>query len=176
MMILGLLASISAAYDKAAKFVVSKATGVAAVQQVPPMFHTAIGAAAGVIATVVGGFLYYLFGSSSEACKGAPSSCVARRDWLLVPSFVILQLSAVVILALLQLLAKKVDDSKKRDILPISWFVYGLCLGVSLLMGLLVLYDSYAMKSWFLLLVIIVFPGLFSYLHVSYWYNASKKH
>ena len=174
MMILGLLASISAAYDKAARFVASKA--VPEVRVVPPSFHAAIGAAAGVIATVVGGFLYYLLGGSAEdACKGAPSSCVARRDWLLIPSFVILQLSAIIILALLQLLAKKADDSKKRDILPISWFVYGLCLGLSLLLGLLVLYDTYIMKSWLILLMMIVLLGFFSYLHVSYWYNASKK-
>lgn len=173
MTILGLLASISAAYDKAAKFVASKAVPEAKV--VPPSFHTGIGAAAGVIATLVGGFLYYLFGSSSEACKGTSSSCVARRDWLIIPSFVILQFSATVILALLQLLAKKGDDSKKRDILPISWFVYGLCLGLSLLLGLLVLFDAYMMKSWLILLVMIVFFGFFSYLHASYWYNASKK-
>lgn len=173
-MILGLLASISAAYDKAARFVASKA--VPAVRVVPPSFHTVIGAAAGVIATVVGGFLYYLLGSSTgDACKGAPSLCVARRDWLLIPSFVILQLSAIIILALLQLLAKRADDSKKRDILPISWFVYGLCLGLSLLLGLLVLYDTYVLKSWLILLTMIVLFGFFSYLHVSYWYNASKK-
>ena len=173
MTILGLLASISAAYDKAAKFVASKA--VPEVKVVPSSFHTVIGAVAGVIVTVVGGFLYYLFGSSSDACKGAPSSCVARRDWLIIPSFVILQFSAIVILALLQLLAKKADDSKKRDILPISWFVYGLCLGLSLLLGLLVLFDTYVMNSWLVLPVMIALFGFFSYLHASYWYNATKK-
>ena len=173
MTILGLLASISAAYYNAAKFVASKA--VPEVKVVPSSFHTGIGAAAGVIATVVGGFLYYLFGSSSDACKGAPSSCVARRDWLIIPSFVILQFSAIVILALLQLLAKKADDSKKRDILPISWFVYGLCLGLSLLLGLLVLFDTYVMNSWLILPVMIALFGFFSYLHASYWYNATKK-
>lgn len=173
MTILGLLASISAAYDNAAKFVTSKA--VPEVKVVPSSFHTGIGAAAGVTATVVGGFLYYLFGSSSDACKGAPSSCVARRDWLIIPSLVILQFSAIIILALLQLLAKKADDSKKRDILPISWFVYGLCLGLSLLLGLLVLFDTYVMNSWLVLPVMIALFGFFSYLHASYWYNATKK-
>ena len=173
MMILGLLASISAAYDKAAKFVASKVVPEAKV--VPPFFHTGIGAAAGVIATVLGGFLYYLFGSSNEACKGAPSSCVARRDWLIIPSFVVLQFSAIVILAMLQLLAKKADDGKKRDILPISWFVYGLCLGLSILLGLLVLYDTYVMNSWLILLMMIALLSFFSYLHISYWYNATKK-
>ena len=85
MKILGILASVSAAYEIAAKFVVSKISGVADVKQVPNLFHTGIGASAGVLVTVVGGLFYYLFGSTSDACKGAPSACVSRREWLICP-------------------------------------------------------------------------------------------
>ena len=176
MKILGILASISAAYEIAAKFVVSKISGVSDVKQVPNIFHTGIGAGAGVTATIVGGLFHYLFGGSSDACKGAPTACVSRREWLIVPSFVTLQISAIVILALLQLLARKVDDNKKKqDILPISWFTYGLCLGISLLLGILVLFDMYAVKSWLVLLPMIALFGSFSYVHASYWHNASKR-
>ena len=164
MKILGMLESIGAAYSRAAKAVSTKISGPTS------LLHTGIGAIAAVIATVGGGLLYYLFGSTSEACKGAPSTCVSRRDWVIIPSFVILQFSAIVILALLNL-----ADKKKPDIISLSWFVYGLCLGLSSLLGIILLFDMYAMNSWLVILLLMVLFGVFSYVHASYWHNATKK-
>lgn len=166
--LLGLLASISARYNVAATKISTLIPALAAVGQATSLLHTIIGVVLGLAGTVGGGLVYYLFGSQDETCKGAPSMCISRRDWVILPVFVTLQFAAVVILALLQAGRKflKSDDKKKTDVLPISWLVYGLCLGLSFWLGLLLLYDMYVLRAWLAFFVtFVVFCG-FSYVHV----------
>ena len=167
--LLGLLASISTRYNVVATKVSALIPALAAMGQGTSLLHTIIGVILGLAGTVGGGLLYYLFGSQDETCKGAPSMCIARRDWVILPVFVTLQFASIVILALLQAgrkFFKSDTDKKKSDMLPISWLVYGLCLGLSFWLGLLLIYDMYVLRAWLAFCIILVVFGGFSYVHV----------
>lgn len=181
MYLLGLLASVGGAYNKAAAAILSRVSPGGKTKSTT-LLHTAVGLGIGVGTTVLGGLIYYLFGGRDEACKGTSSVCFARRDWIIIPAFIFTQIAAIVLLALLQLIgdgsqnilnlkipgtseSKKADA--KRDILPMSWMVYGLCLGLSFLFGLLVFFDMYASRAWLGFFVAFLLLCGFAYIHAS---------
>ena len=176
MNILNALSSVGSAYSAAAGILLRYIPNKGELKTT--VLHALIGVAVGVGSTFLVGFLYYLFGSTNETCQGAAAVCVARRDWAIAPAFFTFQFTAVVILGLLKVIGDgggitlKIPGvgegkrSMKKDVIPISWMVYGMSLGMSSLFGLMVLFDMYVLRAWFGFFVVFLLLAGFSFIHV----------
>ena len=168
MKIFGALASgISSASKFLGSFVPGQSTSI---------LKAGVGLIAGLAFTILGGLLYYLLGSKAEAAPGVVVT--STRDWVILPTFLTLQFAAIILRTLLQSGLDKLEGRKAKvdnllsmdgkEIITISWSVYGLCLGMSCLLGLLFLFDMYGLRAWLALTLMVALIGGFAFIHIGY--------
>ena len=147
------------------------------------ILQACVGLIASVAITVLGGLFYYLLGSKID--YGQAVVITSTRDWVIFPTFLTLQFAAIVLRTLLQSGLEKLKDRKAKaenllavdgkEIITISWSVYGMCLGLSCLLGLMFIMDMYGLRSWLSLTMMVALIGGFAFVHVVYLRTGSHK-